>query len=249
MVFPDANEVTSLNGGFQTSKEFAMEYIKNQQKDGSSERVHSRPTTTHARDYEKQFLEGTFPLQFPYGRGGLNEERETRVTKEECLRHYLQLSLRALMKAEFILTIHSMWEKEKALTTALIKCKAPFGESNVGTAIGQMSEEELNTAWRWHNIERGRRNQSRPNNNVGFSFLDAIEASCRSMAHTNEAAKMARRRMFSLWYSFGPPSLFYTVSPCDETNFRIRVYINPNKDVSTLIVYKRVILCSLHINS
>ena len=28
----------------------------------------------------------------------------------------------------------------------------------------------------------------------------------------------------SLWNHFGPPSLFFTVSPCDEVSFRMKLY-------------------------
>ena len=56
-------------------------------------------------------------------------------------------------------------------------------------------------------------------------LLDGIDTSCKAMAHTNQASKSARRRMFSMWYSICSPGIFFTVSPCDETNFRLRLYI------------------------
>ena len=212
-----------------------MEILKKEQWDGCDVELRSRPTANYVRDYEKHFLEGSFPLQFPYGRGGINEERRVKASKSECLAHYLNLSIPSMMKGDFVLTVHSMWEKDRALNTALIKCKIPYGTFNVGTAIAQMTEEELNEALKWKNLERRVRSPNY-NENAGFAFLDVIEASCKAMQHTNEAAKSARRRMFSLWYTFGPPSLFFTLSPCDETNFRMRVYIRPSEKVSFFCV-------------
>jgi hypothetical protein len=56
-------------------------------------------------------------------------------------------------------------------------------------------------------------------------FFDTLDIACKSMAHTNEASKIARRKMFSMWYSICAPGIFFTISPCDETNFRLRLYI------------------------
>ena len=47
---------------------------------------------------------------------------------------------------------------------------------------------------------------------------------CRSVGHSNEVLSYARYKLFSLWYYFGTPALFFTVTPCDECSFCVRLY-------------------------
>jgi len=43
------------------------------------------------------------------------------------------------------------------------------------------------------------------------------------MGHTNEAAKQARTRMFSMIAKFGVPAIFFTITPDDNGSFRIKI--------------------------
>jgi hypothetical protein len=47
----------------------------------------------------------------------------------------------------------------------------------------------------------------------------------------DEAAKEARTKLFSMWYSFGPPSVFFTISPGDKCSFWMKLYINLKMDL------------------
>ena len=47
----------------------------------------------------------------------------------------------------------------------------------------------------------------------------------------DEAAKEARTKLFSMWYSLGPPSVFFTISPGDECSFWMKLYINLKMDL------------------
>jgi hypothetical protein len=44
------------------------------------------------------------------------------------------------------------------------------------------------------------------------SLIHTVTAACRSLPYCDEAAKEARAKLFSMWYSFGPPSVFYDFS-------------------------------------
>ena len=223
LYFQDANEVTPSSGGCNTREEFALESLRLQTRNGAlEEELTSRPTREYARDNGTNFLEECFPLQFPYGRGGLNEERVVKVSCENCFKHYLKLSNSSMMTSEFILTIHSMFEKDRALLKALLCCRSKAHAINTGVQIGQMTEEELDNTLR--SVQSNERT-----NAAGFAFLSSLKASCKAMAHTNEAAKIARQKMFSIWNLFGEPSIFFTVSPCNEINFRMRLYVVPEK--------------------
>ena len=58
----------------------------------------------------------------------------------------------------------------------------------------------------------------------GQYFLKAVETSCRPIGHSNEAADYARKKYMSMWNYFGAPSLFLTISPCNEVSFRMKLY-------------------------
>ncbi len=55
----------------------------------------------------------------------------------------------------------------------------------------------------------------------------SINTSCAPLGFTNEAAAEARGKMFALWTTFGPPSIFITFSPCDECSFRMQLFTLP----------------------
>jgi hypothetical protein len=35
-----------------------------------------------------------------------------------------------------------------------------------------------------------------------------VSAACKNIPYTDEAAKEARTKLFSMWYSIGPPAVF-----------------------------------------
>ena len=137
VVFPDGNEVQPKTGGCSTREEFTLQSLRLQNCNGSAEEtLTSRPSREYARDNNDFFLEESFPMQFPFGIGGLNEERIVDVTREECLRHYLRIANPFMMQANFILTVHSMYEKDKALLKALLCCRSKTEASSMGVQVG-----------------------------------------------------------------------------------------------------------------
>ena len=56
-------------------------------------------------------LEQLFATKFPFGRGGLNEKRATKVSKSECLRHYIRIALPNFQTADFLLVICSLYQR------------------------------------------------------------------------------------------------------------------------------------------
>jgi hypothetical protein len=58
------------------------------------------------------------------------------------------------------------------------------------------------------------------------SLIHTVTAACRSLPYCDEAAKEARAKLFSMWYSFGPPSVFFTISPVDECSFKVKLFTN-----------------------
>jgi hypothetical protein len=222
--FPDGSEVNETTGGHSSANKFTLEYLQRNVNGGADESVMtSRPSRDHAPDFAEEFLVDSFPLQFPYGIGGPKSKRPTRVSYFDMLKYYLRVADKNFMRHDFILTVHSLWEKEKAMTSAFIRCPAKMsnGES-LAQRLGSLRPEDLIEE---ADIRANHRHRARNDQTPAKMFFDTIETSCKAMAHTNQASKIARRKMFSMWYSICSPGIFFTVSPCDETNFRLRLYI------------------------
>ena len=55
-------------------------------------------------------------------------------------------------------------------------------------------------------------------------FLQAVSTACKPLSHSKEAATDARKKLFAMSDYFGTQAIFFTISPCDECSFRIRLY-------------------------
>ena len=55
-------------------------------------------------------------------------------------------------------------------------------------------------------------------------LIHTVTAACKSIPYTDEAAKETRAKLFSMWYTFGPPAAFFTISPGDDCSFRIQLF-------------------------
>ena len=66
-------------------------------------------------------------------------------------------------------------------------------------------------------------------NKVLSKLFSSIKGHCKTIGHSNEAAMAARQKLFSLWHLFGCPAIFFTVTPCDECSFRVRLYATCSK--------------------
>jgi hypothetical protein len=97
--FPSNGDPTSSNSVFNSQPEFIDSLLKNKE-----------PTlifrsSNYQPDY-KLTLPLLFPLHFLFGVGGLDEERRTHVSTEECLKHYLKIlkiSLTQLLQTQSLI--------------------------------------------------------------------------------------------------------------------------------------------------
>jgi hypothetical protein len=84
--FPNDSDPKSSNSVFNSQSEFIDSLLKNKE-----------PTLIfNSSNYHPDFrltLPSWFPLHFPFGHGGIEEDRRTHVSTEECLKHYLKTSL------------------------------------------------------------------------------------------------------------------------------------------------------------
>ena len=237
--FPDSHEVTPETGGMGNAQAFTLEYMRNNLNGSTDATLTSRPTSQYANERNANFLVDAFPLQFPFGMGGPKDERITPVTPQECYRYYMRVANSNFMRSDFILVLHSLYEKDKALKSANLRLLAKDDDVALASRLAVLDPNKLaEEAQRRLDARTAGYGASDPNTPEKL-FFDTLDISCKAMAHTNHAAKAARRRMFSMWYSLCSPGIFFTISPCDETNFRMRLYIG-REEVSQHILIRRI---------
>jgi hypothetical protein len=67
-------------------------------------------------------LPSIFPINFPFGTGGIEEDRRTHVSIEVCLKHHLNISLPMFQHPDITLVISHMYFRKKSFKSAYLKC-------------------------------------------------------------------------------------------------------------------------------
>ena len=204
VVFPDG---TIHTGGCDDKEAFEKSIADIRSKCASTvPYITSRPSSKILRDYEDLNLMRAFPRQFPYGFGH-HTDFNIDASRNGFLKHLLYLSIPAFHEADFVLVVHNMFEKSRALSGALWKVN--------GNEKCDVTEEELN-------IAISRQQQGLPRSNgPGQKFLDSVRAVKGNMAHTNAAAQAAQAKFLSLTHHFGCPKVLFTISFDDSLDIRI----------------------------
>jgi PIF1-like helicase/Helitron helicase-like domain at N-terminus len=226
VLFPDSSEPSKVNGG-----ERSQESLRNITLDRLGESCNREPhliaksSGRRVRDYLNGKLQEAFPLQFPYGYGERNPDEngssgktKSKVPNPDSYYKWLmKLSLPNMHRADFVLVVHNMFERNRAVSTSWMRGIAPHGAGNYGELFAEMDSEELQMA-----AKRRDRKDTR-GTTVEETFFQCMDAVSRSLAHSNEAAMKARADMFAKITRFGLPALFFTVTPDDQCNFRIQI--------------------------
>ena len=206
VVFPDG---TVNTGGLDTGEEFE-EAIARMRSEAPAVQPYltSKPTANPLYDYEDDNLMKAFPLQFPYGIGLPKEFIGKRQSLASTLSHLLYLSQPAFHEACFVLVIHNMFERGRALNGAFWRVMGKQEKCDI-------SEAELNIA-----INRKKKGLP-PLPGAANNFLNSLHAVKRNLCHSNEAAMSARSQFMSLSHHFGCPQVLFTVTFDDALDLRI----------------------------
>ena len=225
VVFPDTSRITSLNGGCMTKDEL-IEQVFNQMQTTSDTAVISRPTQNRLVDYQGDALLRAFPLQFPYGLGlppklisNRKDPKHISTSQLVYMQHLQKLSIRHFHRSDFILVLHNMYERQRAVSVSYLRVIKQLGNDSFAEQIAEMSVAQLHTAI--NRAHAGLPVLDRLSN----EFLKSINAVCKSMGHTNDAAKSARLNMLADAVRFGTGAVFLTVTPDDSNCLRIKIYI------------------------
>ena len=147
--------------------------------------------------------------------------RQSNISEEQCLQRYFWLTMRQFMTEDVYLVIHQMYGKILFFPSGVMVC---WSHSN------DVSLEETLSLFTTDDIPK-----DGSTNTATDAFLKEINTSCRALGHTSGAAKAARKGYFSYIDHYGLNSIFLTVAPDDQRNFRIRLYIHSGDDVSQTV--------------
>ena len=211
MTFASSNEPTEETGPYKSNKDFIFSYLAGE-----------KPTLLFRNGDcvggHTVNLVDIFPLIFPYGSGGPDEKRTTTVSKSAALRHYVRIALPQMQQPQFLLVLCSMWQRMESFTKCIINCRSKFKDSTLADSLSQLTQNQVQRAAK--QVLKG----ETTDNETLKKLFSSIKGQSSALGHSNEAASYARHKLFSLWHYFGPPAVFFTVTPCDECSFRVRLY-------------------------
>lgn len=167
-----------------------------------------------------------FPSLFPHGRGDPSEVRRVRVSRAECLRHYLRLSTRRFAQdTVFPLVAFDVYSRHLALSRAALYCRLSGAEENA--AIASVTPEELSALLVYDSecLGAARNNLPRPPvpERVGRArvLTNRVRSAAAHAKGSNESRQVQRRRGFNMQTRFGGPYLFVTISPKDNGSLAV----------------------------
>jgi len=177
---------------------------------------------TYANKVELQ-VENILPFAFPFGIGGPKMNRRVKVSLELCIQLYFRLSLSQFMEGPTILVMNHIYNRHMSYMSGVMTCRSSVDGIPLGDKLSILSTGDFEKIDE-HNFDTLDSNTK--------AFLKAVQTSCKSVGHSEEAAKYARRKCFAMLDLFGPNSLFITTTPDDECSFRVRLYTKPQNWVS-----------------
>ena len=125
-----------------------------------------------------------------------------------------------------------------------MKCRPIIGSTGIslGERIANMTVDDVREAIKADEERRKNYGATKAatdddysrSQSVGAQFLRQVSSSCKAYGTSKEAAEYARRKCFALQDYFGMHSLFLTITPADGCCFRIRLYVNADRAVSSV---------------
>ena len=183
--YSPANEAQESTGNYSNEADFISSEIKGQ-----------KPTLLFKKGNQVFDhlikMEELFATKFPFGRGGLHETRDTKVSDIACLKHYSRIALPNFQTSDLLLVTCSLCQRLKAFQRCCITCKSPFNGMTVGEKLSQVTLSEIEEAG------KDCVNGMQTKNKVLSKLFSSIKGHFKSIRNSNEAAMEACQKLFSL---------------------------------------------------
>ena len=233
--FPDAT-LSPLTGGQDTIEDFKR-LVRESNVCGYDMEVQCDLQRKMVQDFRDENFVNACIMQFPYGRGGMQERRiradgsfTSSVGVDEYIRHMSKLSQPQFHRDLFTLMLYNLSMKQHMLRSAGWRVRS---KQDAASLAVELQAEDVDEA-----ILAKQSGAYSERSHVGRRFLDAIDAISRAVPHTNGAARKARQDAEALQHRFGIPSFFLTVTPDDDNSFLMQIHtydlIDGDKKVASL---------------
>ena len=87
-----------------------------------------------------------FPLIFPYGWGGPDAKRSTKVSKSAVLHHYCRIALPQVQHPQFLLVLCTMWQQMESFTKCIISCRSNIKSSTLADELSLLTQSQVTSA-------------------------------------------------------------------------------------------------------
>ena len=173
-------------------------------------------------------LEDVCPIRFPFGIGGPAEKRESPVSQEECLKHYLQLSMRQFMRGDFILIVYHIYNRIQSFRTGIVKSRFKKDGTTLAERASRLTEKDI--------IDAGERKSMNLVDTTKDAdlFLKQVTTSTAAIGHTSAAAALARRNCFAMGDYLGLQAIFATITPDDFCTVRVTLTVKAGEEVNLI---------------
>jgi hypothetical protein len=231
-IFPDAT-CTTANAGLDTLEQ-NRQVVLELKKKGHDFTLASYSTKNILRDFESHAFEKAFPLQFPYGVGGRNDKHLKNEKCETCdvddyIEYLIDIANPTFQSPTFLLILCNVFFRQRILRRSAWQVKAKNVNDVFVNNVAILNPAKLLQAV--ENVINGINNIT----STSADLIQSLKTVCRALPHTNEAARDARSKIYSISLRFGQPAIFFTISPDDLHNLRIQIYGGNEWDVVSTI--------------
>ncbi|CAF4565316.1 unnamed protein product, partial [Rotaria magnacalcarata] len=162
--------------------------------------------------FNTTFLPGLYPTLFPFGLGGVeNERRSVRVSYAKHIRYFLCYhDHRFEMNTSFIFVTFNILQRRTACAKSRILVSRPFFSSQA-TEINQLTAKEVKIA-----LDEIESNSSERTLNPRLSaLLKQLKTISGSVMGSNQSRANYRVELHAQIFFSGLPNIFITINPCD----------------------------------
>ena len=225
--FPD-NSLNDLDGGEASHHDFKQRAAELKLKEDYNLSAHCEMPKVRVPDYAGENFILANLLAFPFGHGGIDEEREYFDDQKilDYIQHLSMMSQPQFHEEKMVLIMYHMTQKQKVVESAFFKMRNKKSASYVAN---DMKIEHVIAAVKKRNSYCHAASEEEKN---AFTFLGAVDTITGSIAHSNRATRAARRDVEAYTHNFGNASHFLTVNPDDNHSLLIQIYSGKDIDLS-----------------